>query len=58
MFECGMAGCFDIATYTLEYSNKEEKETAEICESCAGFWRRCFLDENETVNIKERELTK
>jgi len=49
---CDMTGCHDIAANTLDYSNKEQKETVEICDSCAEFWRGCFLDQDETVTVK------
>ena len=52
MITCDMTGCYDMAAYTLEYTNKKEKETADICDSCAKFWRGCFLDQDETATVK------
>jgi hypothetical protein len=58
MNQCDMTGCYDIAGYTLEYTNKETQETLEICESCAEFWRGCFLHEDETATVRDFANTK
>jgi hypothetical protein len=60
MFECGMAGCFNIAKYEAKFDADGEEEIFDICQSCANYWKR-HLEERPTITRhknKERELAK
>ena len=48
MFECDMAGCFDSATYDIEFVNGEK---FQICDSCESYWKH--NDFGDVKSIKE-----